>query len=287
MSYATLMVHLELGRPNATLMKITADLAERLHAGVIGIAACRPLQMVYNDGFVSGDLYQQHRDEMTKELGAAEAEFRAALHGCAAFVEWRATRIDVDLADYLANEARSADLVLTGVASGDFLDASRAVNTGELIMQVGRPVLIVPSNADNLRLDHALIGWKDTRETRRAVSDALPLLRLATRVSVVEIAKEASLRLAETHVKDVVSWLSRHRIAAEGTVRGAGLDVLDNEKLDTLTPAQQATFGFLRAAPNVVLSPHIGGWTHQSYQRINEVLTAKIAAFLGQTPADI
>jgi D-3-phosphoglycerate dehydrogenase len=65
-----------------------------------------------------------------------------------------------------------------------------------------------------------------------------------------------------------------------GAVRGAVLDVLDNEKLATLTPAQQATFDYLRTSPHVLLSPHIGGWTHQSYQRINEVLVAKIAALL-------
>jgi len=63
-----------------------------------------------------------------------------------------------------------------------------------------------------------------------------------------------------------------------GAIRGAVLDVLDNEKLATLTPAQQATYDYLRAAPHVLLSPHIGGWTHQSYQRINEVLVAKIEA---------
>jgi D-3-phosphoglycerate dehydrogenase len=66
-----------------------------------------------------------------------------------------------------------------------------------------------------------------------------------------------------------------------GQVRGAALDVLANEKLATLTPAQQANFDYLRTAPNVVLSPHIGGWTHQSYQRINEVLVAKIKQLLG------
>ncbi|WP_375418494.1 NAD(P)-dependent oxidoreductase [uncultured Hymenobacter sp.] len=65
-----------------------------------------------------------------------------------------------------------------------------------------------------------------------------------------------------------------------GKLRGAALDVLDNEKLTTLSSAQQATFDYLRAAPNVVLSPHIGGWTQQSYQRINEVLTTKIGALL-------
>ena len=60
-------------------------------------------------------------------------------------------------------------------------------------------------------------------------------------------------------------------------VRGAALDVLENEKLATLTPTQRARFAYLSQAPNVVLSPHIGGWTHQSYVRINEVLTAKIS----------
>lgn len=65
-----------------------------------------------------------------------------------------------------------------------------------------------------------------------------------------------------------------------GQVRGAALDVLENEKLATLTPAQQVTFDFLKKAPQVVFSPHIGGWTHQSYQRINEVLAQKIGAFL-------
>jgi D-3-phosphoglycerate dehydrogenase len=65
-----------------------------------------------------------------------------------------------------------------------------------------------------------------------------------------------------------------------GQVRGAALDVLENEKLGTLTPTQQATFDFLAQAPNVVLSPHVGGWTHQSYARINEVLVRKIRDFL-------
>ncbi len=66
-----------------------------------------------------------------------------------------------------------------------------------------------------------------------------------------------------------------------GYVLGAALDVLENERLRTLTEEQTATFNYLKKAPNVVLSPHIGGWTQQSYVRINEVLAQKIGAFLG------
>ena len=65
-----------------------------------------------------------------------------------------------------------------------------------------------------------------------------------------------------------------------GKIKGAALDVLENEKLHTLSAAQQVHFNYLAQAPNVVLTPHIGGWSHQSYVKINEVLTRKIQDLL-------
>jgi D-3-phosphoglycerate dehydrogenase / 2-oxoglutarate reductase len=61
-----------------------------------------------------------------------------------------------------------------------------------------------------------------------------------------------------------------------GTLKGAALDVLENEKLHTLTEHQLQNFNYLVEADNVVLTPHIAGWTHESYVRINEVLVEKI-----------
>ncbi|WP_025761707.1 2-hydroxyacid dehydrogenase [Dyadobacter tibetensis] len=61
-----------------------------------------------------------------------------------------------------------------------------------------------------------------------------------------------------------------------GKILGACLDVLENEKLSTLTSSQQVSFDYLCASDQVVLSPHIGGWTHESYIRINEVLVKQI-----------
>ncbi|QMU27901.1 NAD(P)-dependent oxidoreductase [Adhaeribacter radiodurans] len=65
-----------------------------------------------------------------------------------------------------------------------------------------------------------------------------------------------------------------------GKIKGAGLDVLENEKLNTLTAEQKTAFEYLVKAQNVILSPHIAGWTHESYYKINQVLTRKIKAFL-------
>ena len=87
------------------------------------------------------------------------------------------------------------------------------------------------------------------------------------------------IRLLNTARGEVVDQAALVKCLQTGAVRGAALDVLDNEKLGTLTAAQRASFDFLRQAPNVVLTPHVGGWTFESYARINEVLVEKIWAF--------
>lgn len=63
-----------------------------------------------------------------------------------------------------------------------------------------------------------------------------------------------------------------------GKVKGAALDVLEKEKFDQLTAQEKHVFEDLFSRKNVVLSPHVGGWTFASYKRINEVLVSKIAA---------
>jgi D-3-phosphoglycerate dehydrogenase len=65
-----------------------------------------------------------------------------------------------------------------------------------------------------------------------------------------------------------------------GKLLGAGFDVLENEKINALTETQQKSFDYLAKSPQVILTPHIAGWTFESYQRINEVLVEKIKDFL-------
>jgi len=82
--------------------------------------------------------------------------------------------------------------------------------------------------------------------------------------------------LVNTARGPVASFASLRYGIESGILLGACLDVLENEKLQTLTEAQTIDFDFLAAQPNVLFSPHVGGWTHESYKRINEVLVAKI-----------
>jgi D-3-phosphoglycerate dehydrogenase / 2-oxoglutarate reductase len=59
-----------------------------------------------------------------------------------------------------------------------------------------------------------------------------------------------------------------------GKILAAGLDVLEVEKLPAL--GQQEWFEKLAAERRIVLSPHVAGWTHESYRKISEVLAWKL-----------
>jgi D-3-phosphoglycerate dehydrogenase / 2-oxoglutarate reductase len=61
-----------------------------------------------------------------------------------------------------------------------------------------------------------------------------------------------------------------------GRVRGAVLDVLENEKINKFTGPQQQSFNYLRSKSNVIFTPHIAGWTVESHLKINVALVGKI-----------
>jgi len=70
-----------------------------------------------------------------------------------------------------------------------------------------------------------------------------------------------------------------------GKILGAGLDVLEYEKLSFETLFQDKdtpeAFHYLLNAKNVILSPHIGGWTFESHQKLAQVIVDKIKAKYG------
>ncbi|WP_454804205.1 2-hydroxyacid dehydrogenase [Mucilaginibacter phyllosphaerae] len=60
----------------------------------------------------------------------------------------------------------------------------------------------------------------------------------------------------------------------QGKIIGAGLDVLEVEKFPAL--GEQEWFDELRQSGKVILSPHVAGWTFESYRKISEVMAAKL-----------
>jgi D-3-phosphoglycerate dehydrogenase len=60
------------------------------------------------------------------------------------------------------------------------------------------------------------------------------------------------------------------------------LDVLGNEKFERFSPEQKLQFELLAKRENVLFTPHVAGWTVESYQKINEVLVKQILQIFGK-----
>lgn len=82
--------------------------------------------------------------------------------------------------------------------------------------------------------------------------------------------------LVNTARGEVISFATLNSALDRGILRGAVLDVLENEKFQRFTAEQRTEFEKLAQRPNVVFSPHVAGWTFESYEKINKVLVKKI-----------
>jgi nucleotide-binding universal stress UspA family protein len=218
MTYATVMVSLAFDQPNEARLEAAGEVAERFEAAIIGIAASQFSPPLY---FTSGEqaqhLIDQGQASIEKRLSELEGQFRAATKSRGIDVEWRSA-IDFP-ARYILQQARCADIIVSGADRGAFSDPLAFVSPKDLVMQAGRPLLIVPDSLVRFDLRSVLVAWKDTPEARRAIVDALPLLRRAKDVTVAEILEQGGSRSAAlSRLRDVTAWLSRHGVAASALV---------------------------------------------------------------------
>lgn len=210
MSYASIMVAVDDGLHAARRVRLAADLAHRLGARVVGAAACRPdYPQGYGETAVPMDMViEEIRQAALTKLTGVEQIFRNA--SCLNDrVEWRS---DLDHPmRFLERQARVADLVVVGrYAQNEGVSLGAAVDLGDALMGLGRPVLVVPPGVEHLEGKRILVGWKNTPQTRRAVSDALPLLRRAEAVQVLRVADDED----RSEIEDVARHLALHDVNA-------------------------------------------------------------------------
>ena len=137
--------------------------------------------------------------KMKAKLAEDENKFRASA-GASRQIEWRSA-LEFPT-QTLMSEARCADLIVVEKGKSD--DIYRTLDTGAAILGAGRPFLVVPAAVKSLTADHVVVGWKDTREARRAVQDALPFLHEAKRVTIVEICDKDEMDAS----RETVSMMS-------------------------------------------------------------------------------
>jgi nucleotide-binding universal stress UspA family protein len=217
-AYATVMVHVDVDGASDDRIRLAATLAGRFESTLIGISACilppYPAEGAY---FVTREYVEEERRNMAALLKRTEDAFRTIVGGDRPKIEWRS---DIDLPDdYLVTQARAGDLVIIGRDRSPG-GICRTIDPGTAVLKAGRPVLAVPPGIDALRAERVVIGWKDSREARRALQDSLPLLHEAKSVAIVEVCDKGMEASARRHIDDVAGYLARHRISV-GSVAAA------------------------------------------------------------------
>ncbi len=215
MAYKTILVHIDRGKRCATRVDVAIRLAIQHEAHLVAFYALAPFVLPnYLIAQVGQEVIETQENETVKEMARAEAAFskQSSNAGLTGF-EWRSALNDP--VDTISMHARYADLVVIGQRDPSD-DSGTALDFPErMVLSAGRPVLILP-NIGSFPIigKRILIAWNESHEATRAVTDAIPLLRLADNVNVMAINPERVVH-GSMPGAEIAHYLARHGVPAE------------------------------------------------------------------------
>jgi nucleotide-binding universal stress UspA family protein len=220
MTYATLLVPVEADAATDPRLALAADLANQFDAKLIGVGAELWRMPAVYGGFGAGygidKIITAEITDVAADLKQAEDKFRTAAAAVRRGFDWRSA-VQFPIAEVAAG-ARAADLVVTSRSRHPGASEYNVAAPGALVLQAGRPVLVAPPEMTRLELQSVVVAWKDTREARRAITDALPFLTRVGAVLVAEVCDHQDAATAGARLADVAEYLLRHGVRASTVV---------------------------------------------------------------------
>ena len=222
MPIRTVMVHYAGGEISRGRAVIAAELARRFGARLIG-AAAYPAPISVSGDLVGGE--QEHLSggdfveadapappdtaPMRAWLGGVADEFRALADDNR--TGWRSTIGDPT--EFIVAQARVADLIVLGASTAG-PDPELMPDAATVLLQSGRPLLVVPLGVQSLNARKIVVGWKETPEARRAVREALPFAHQAERITIVTVDDSGPGSTDPAPLADVAAYLASHNVTA-------------------------------------------------------------------------
>ncbi|MFC7473752.1 universal stress protein [Dankookia sp. GCM10030260] len=215
-----ILVHLDATPRCATRLQLAVALARQHDAHLIGLHVVDTVLPVMaladggGGGALLGDLIEQLRQEGLAAAAGVEAEFRETLRREAINGEWRL--VEGSLPDTMALHARYADLAVLSQRDPDDAASGAGLAVEQVLFAGGRPVLMVPYAGTFETIGRrVLVGWNASRESARAVADALPILAAAERVTILAVTAAAvATPQGEEPGADIALHLARHGVPA-------------------------------------------------------------------------
>jgi len=196
-------------------LNIAARLARQHDAHLVGLHALTQFTLPSYAIAEAGNSILDFQKRASKESAErAEAVFRNSVdtEGLTS-TEWRHSFDDV--LDAVALHARYADLIVLGQPDPSDDGGVTPEFPGLITLAAGRPVLMIPYVGKFETLGkRALVAWNASRESTRAVTDAIPLLRLADTVNVIAFNPRGAAH-GQVPGADIGLFLARHGVPVE------------------------------------------------------------------------
>jgi nucleotide-binding universal stress UspA family protein len=237
-SLRDLVVLLDGSARDATKLAAALQLARRNDAHLTGLC---PLELLlpadmsfalggYPDLWALPEFAKQIEGQAKAKAAVIEADFREMLRREAIKGDWLMET--GSLIPTVTHRAHAADLIVVGQADPENpLPATARTLVEDILMTAGRPLLLIPyaGRFDTIGTN-ALVGWTPTRESARAVHDALPLMVPGAKMTVLTVeAPRNGHDPAVPSTAGIAEHLSRHglNVSAARTVVTDGLSPAD------------------------------------------------------------
>nr|WP_244646243.1 universal stress protein [Bradyrhizobium campsiandrae] len=216
MPLKNIAVFVDVSRASLIRATYAVRLALRYHAHLVGIFVV-PLGWTLDPSasFIRGRdairaLIERQRAQEFRTTATASERFENEAGREGISFEFRMIRA-TDTSDDALFHSLHADLVLVGHPKPGGLPDDWSAET--MLLATGVPVLIVPNGwTAGTIAENVVVAWNASREARRAITDAIPLLQKARTVSIIVVDAEANTNHGQEPGADIALYLSRHGI---------------------------------------------------------------------------
>ena len=225
MAYKTILVSLnDVPRADA-MIDAAAQIAKTYDSHLIGCYVIPAVTIYPEVGFASPYAVDDTRQQYFKtNIAVVKERFEAKLRRDGLKGEWRTVNtLYSEIAPSLMEHGCAADLIMVSQIVEDQMANIEPGLVERVVMESGRPVLIIPRKGTLGEIKSVVVGFNATREATRALFDGLPFLRGAKDVRVVWVDpyKERSVA-GEVPGAEAAEALARHGVKATAEGLAAG-----------------------------------------------------------------
>lgn len=226
MSWRTILVSLNDTQRNTQTLQLAGRIAGAQDAHLIGMFVI-PMMPIYPvpGGYVLPELIESHQAFFAERAEKVKSEFDEFLRRNDLRGEWRQVNSDSSIvANEVIAHGREADLLIISQVSPDNPDGIENDFCDHVIMDTGRPVLVVPYAGKFASVgERVVVGWNARREAARAAFDSLPLLKTASEVLLVWVNPQREEHAAgQLPGSELAASLARHGVKVTAEAMPAG-----------------------------------------------------------------